>query len=251
MSHADDAISNPRPGRRWTTCCWPATPVGRSWPAVSWPRVRPSWAGSAPLRVAEASRRSDRLPGRAGVEGRHRRRARRILRRGPVRLGRPRRERPGVQERREQHACRPGASGRDAPRRHPLLPLPLGSTSSTRGLLVMNHEYTDDGLLHPGGMEPWTPEKVAKSQAAHGVSVVEVTLVGDHWQVDRSSALGRRITARTPMKVSGPAAGHALVRTGFDPDGRTVLGHDQQLRHGRDARGDVSRPARRTSTTTS
>ena len=103
-------------------------------------------------------------------------------------------------------------------------PLPLGSTSSTRGLLVMNHEYTDDGLLHPGGMDPWTPEKVAKSQAAHGVSVVEVTLVGDHWQVDRSSALGRRITARTPMKVSGPAAGSALMRTGFDPDGRTVLG---------------------------
>jgi secreted PhoX family phosphatase len=102
--------------------------------------------------------------------------------------------------------------------------LPLGSTSSTRGLLVMNHEYTDDGLLHPGGMEPWTAEKVAKSQAAHGVSVVEVTRMGDRWQVDRSSALGRRITARTPMKVSGPAAGHALVRTGFDPDGRTVLG---------------------------
>jgi secreted PhoX family phosphatase len=88
----------------------------------------------------------------------------------------------------------------------------------------MNHEYTDDGLLHPGGMEPWTAEKVAKSQAAHGVSVVEVTLVGEHWQVDRRSALGRRVTARTPIKVSGPAAGHALMRTGFDPDGRTVLG---------------------------
>ena len=92
------------------------------------------------------------------------------------------------------------------------------------GLLVMNHEYTDDGLLHVGRMEPWTPEKVAKSQAAHGVSVVEVTLAGDHWQVDHSSALGRRITARTPIKVSGPAAGHALMHTGFDPDGRTVLG---------------------------
>ena len=103
-------------------------------------------------------------------------------------------------------------------------PLPLGSDSSARGLLVMNHEYTDDGLLHPGGMEPWTPEKVAKSQAAHGVSVVEVARVGGRWQVDRGSALGHRITARTPMRVSGPAAGHALLRTGFNPDGRTVLG---------------------------
>jgi secreted PhoX family phosphatase len=103
-------------------------------------------------------------------------------------------------------------------------PAPRGSDSSTRGLLVMNHEYTDDGLLHPDGMEPWTPEKVAKAQAAHGVSVIEVALVGGRWQVDRSSALGRRVTARTPMRVSGPAAGHALLRTGFDPDGRTVLG---------------------------
>jgi secreted PhoX family phosphatase len=30
-------------------------------------------------------------------------------------------------------------------------PLPYGSKSSTRGLLAMNHEYTDDGLLHPNG----------------------------------------------------------------------------------------------------
>jgi secreted PhoX family phosphatase len=103
-------------------------------------------------------------------------------------------------------------------------PLPLGGDSSTRGLLVMNHEYTDDGLLHVGGMEPWTAEKVAKSQAAHGVSVIEVASAGDRWRVERSSAFARRITARTAMRVSGPAAGHALLRTAFDPDGRTVLG---------------------------
>jgi uncharacterized protein len=58
-------------------------------------------------------------------------------------------------------------------------PLPAGSTTSTRGLLAVNHEYTDDGLLHVDGMEPWTPDKVAKSQAAHGVSVIEVALTGD------------------------------------------------------------------------
>ena len=53
--------------------------------------------------------------------------------------------------------------------------------SSGRGLLVVNHEYTDDGLLHAGGMTPWTAEKVAKSQNAHGVSVVEIELRGDAW----------------------------------------------------------------------
>jgi hypothetical protein len=51
--------------------------------------------------------------------------------------------------------------------------------SSTRGLLAMNHEYTDDGLLHSGGMASWSAEKVRKSQAAHGVSVIEVELKGD------------------------------------------------------------------------
>jgi uncharacterized protein len=103
-------------------------------------------------------------------------------------------------------------------------PLPFSSNSSTRGLLVLNHEYTDDGLLHPDGMEPWTAEKVAKSQAAHGVSVVEIVREGGRWRVDRSSALARRITARTAMRVSGPAAGHRLLQTAFDPDGRTILG---------------------------
>jgi secreted PhoX family phosphatase len=44
-------------------------------------------------------------------------------------------------------------------------PLPVGGSSSTHGLLAINHEYTDDGLLHPGGMEPWTAEKVRKSQS--------------------------------------------------------------------------------------
>jgi uncharacterized protein len=102
--------------------------------------------------------------------------------------------------------------------------LPLGGDSSTRGLLVMNHEYTDDGLLHVGGMEPWTAEKVAKSQAAHGTSVIEVASADGRWRVERGSTFARRITARTPMGVSGPAAGHALLRTAFDADGRTVLG---------------------------
>jgi secreted PhoX family phosphatase len=48
--------------------------------------------------------------------------------------------------------------------------------SSRRGLLAMNHEYTDDGLLHPGGMSNWSAEKVHKSQASHGISVIEVEL---------------------------------------------------------------------------
>jgi len=93
-----------------------------------------------------------------------------------------------------------------------------------RGLLVTNHEYTDDGLLHVGGMQAWTPDKVAKSQAAHGVSVIEIELKDGRWQMVRPSRHARRFTAHTPFAVGGPAAGHTLMKTAADPDGRRVLG---------------------------
>lgn len=96
--------------------------------------------------------------------------------------------------------------------------------SSEHGLLVMNHEYTDDGLLHPGGMTPWTADKVHKAQAAHGVSVVEVRWLDGRWQAVRPSVHARRHTANTPFALAGPAAGHALMRTAADPSGRQVLG---------------------------
>jgi secreted PhoX family phosphatase len=100
---------------------------------------------------------------------------------------------------------------------------PLGG-SSTRGLLAMNHEYTDDGLLHPGGLADWSAEKVRKSQAAHGVAVIEVEAKDGRWQMVRPSTYARRFTATTPFAVGGPAAGHALMKTAADPAGRTVLG---------------------------
>jgi len=100
-----------------------------------------------------------------------------------------------------------------------------GTAASRRGLLVMNHEYTDDGLLHTDGMASWTAEKVAKAQAAHGISVLEVARrAHGGWDLVRPSRYARRITARTPCAVAGPAAGHALLRTAADPEGRTVLG---------------------------
>ena len=95
---------------------------------------------------------------------------------------------------------------------------------SRRGLLAINHEYTDDMLLHPGGMTPWTAAKVAKSQAAHGIAVIEIALGAEGWQMVRPSKYARRITAHTPFAIGGPAAGHAMMKTAADPTGRTVLG---------------------------
>lgn len=95
---------------------------------------------------------------------------------------------------------------------------------SSRGLLAVNQEYTDDGLLHAGGQSGWSEEKVRKAQAAHGITVIEVELVADRWQMVRPSPYARRITANTPFAVGGPAAGHVLMKTSADPAGRTVLG---------------------------
>jgi hypothetical protein len=103
-------------------------------------------------------------------------------------------------------------------------PLAPGLSGPSRGLLVMNHEYVDDGLLHTDGLKTWSAEKVRKAQAAHGVSVIELELQAGRWQPVRPSRYARRFTASTPFELRGPAAGHALMKTAADPEGRRVLG---------------------------
>lgn len=99
-----------------------------------------------------------------------------------------------------------------------------GKASSEHGLMCINHEYADDGLLHARGMADWSAEKVAKSKAAHGVSVIEVRRNQGRWQVVRPSAYARRITADTPCRIAGPAAGHTAMKTATDSRGEIVLG---------------------------
>jgi hypothetical protein len=101
---------------------------------------------------------------------------------------------------------------------------------SQRGLLVQNHESSDDVLLFPDGVANWTHEKTRKSQAAHGVSIIEVSRSsrrgrddGD-WQVVRPSAYARRITAYSPIRIGGPAKGDPRLVTSADPSGRWAQG---------------------------
>lgn len=101
------------------------------------------------------------------------------------------------------------------------------------GLLVVNHEYTNDELMYPGltagrsrleAVRNCPKPLVDASMAAHGGSVLEVKRVDSRWQLVRGSPYARRITAMTPMRFSGPAAGHELLRTSADPSGTLVLG---------------------------
>ncbi len=108
------------------------------------------------------------------------------------------------------------------------MPLPKGSTSSSRGLLGVNHENALSPLMHPGWdgkVETKTREMVEIEIAAHGFTVVEVARGSrGEWTVVKASPFNRRITGATPMAIRGPAAGHPLMRTSADPAGLTVLG---------------------------
>ncbi len=118
--------------------------------------------------------------------------------------------------------------------------------TSDRGVLCVNNEYTHEEILHPDGLigSGYTIAKTRKSQAAHGVSILEARRVAGKWGVVQASAFGRRITVNTPMMISGPAAGHALLRSKqFDitdtastvvgtNDGYTAIGTANNCAHG-------------------
>ncbi len=112
-------------------------------------------------------------------------------------------------------------------------PLPFGKEDSTRGLLCVNHEYTDPGLLTTDGNGKMTEAKYRKAIAAVGMSIIEIERQKNgSWSVVRPSRYARRITADTPIALSGPAAGHDLVKTAADPTGREVLGTLQNCANG-------------------
>jgi len=112
-------------------------------------------------------------------------------------------------------------------------PMPGAANPSHHGLLVVNHEYTSEELMFPGlgrqdvrsvAFAHMTPDLVAIEMAAHGGSVIEVRRDDGKWRVASNSRYARRIDATTPMRIAGPAAGHARLQTKADPSGRRVHG---------------------------
>lgn len=105
-----------------------------------------------------------------------------------------------------------------------------GPFGNKRGLLVTNSEYCDPPLVNnitPAADYDTTTitlDMVRAQQAAHGVNIVTVDKNNKKWHVNRHSPLNRRITGNTLCKISGPAAGHNLMKTAADPDGIRVLG---------------------------
>ncbi len=138
----------------------------------------------------------------------------------------------------------------DAVEYFPIIP---GSDNSRRGIVAVNHEYTQPEMLFPDfplfGQQildpdsnenrPATtaeiraliaefrtnnPESTKVELAQHGIAVVEVARVRRGWTYRRASFFNRRITAETPIDLSGPAAGDPLLQTAADPTGTRVFG---------------------------
>jgi hypothetical protein len=122
------------------------------------------------------------------------------------------------------------------------LPLPVGSNSSDHGLLCVNHEYTDPHIMWPGMTEDDGGRKLDKGQvevtmAAQGHSVVEIKKGDKGWEVVADSPYNRRISMTTKIGLSGPAAGHPLLKTSADPSGTEVVGTIDNLQRRHDTLG--------------
>ncbi|MBN8430467.1 PhoX family phosphatase [Microbulbifer salipaludis] len=103
------------------------------------------------------------------------------------------------------------------------------SRNSERGLLCVNHEYTQPHLMFSGYSEDSAhrgtrDEHVAIEQQACGHTVVEVEKTGHGWQPIPGSPYNRRLSLTTPMTIVGPAAGDRRLQTGGDPSGTQVSG---------------------------
>ncbi|MEP2920948.1 MAG: PhoX family phosphatase [Sulfitobacter sp.] len=105
--------------------------------------------------------------------------------------------------------------------------------AGTRGLLCVNHEYTNEEVMFPGigrqdkvDFTGMTPELIDIEMAAHGGTVVEIEKeTTGQWRVERNGKYNRRITPlNTKMTIDGPAAGHARMQTNEDPEGMTIIG---------------------------
>ena len=93
-------------------------------------------------------------------------------------------------------------------------------------VIAVNSEYVNKKINLPHAEEgkPQSADDVKMLQNFQGVTVMEVAEDDKGWSVVVDSPFNRRITHNTEMKLSGPAAGHDLLKTDADPTGTKSLG---------------------------
>lgn len=93
-------------------------------------------------------------------------------------------------------------------------------------IIAVNNEYanTKTNLPNHADGKAGNLEDVLKLQNLQGVTIMQVAQQSGGWNVVKDSPYNRRITHNTPMKITGPAAGHDLLKTQADPTGTKSLG---------------------------
>jgi len=121
--------------------------------------------------------------------------------------------------------------------------------SSEDGLIAVNHEYIEPRFLHAakdgyrgvahnaysfvyGADGRRDDDEVRMEMAAHGVSIYRTTRQADGAWAVVADPRNRRVTASTPMQISGPVRGTAHLRTRFSPDGTMTRGTLNNCAHG-------------------
>ena len=96
----------------------------------------------------------------------------------------------------------------------------------TAFLMCVNQEFATGTNMfpdYPANGEPTRIHAMCQMESL-GVTVVRIVQKNGAWTYDPASKFNRRITATTPIAITGPAAGHALLKTPADPTGTRVLG---------------------------
>ncbi|MEG2266682.1 MAG: PhoX family phosphatase, partial [Acinetobacter sp.] len=102
--------------------------------------------------------------------------------------------------------------------------------ASNEGLLVLNHEYINQGYLHSAintiKDAVRAEDEVIREVNSHGVSIIHVVKdpITQEVKIDKTSLFNRRITAASKIEFSGPAKGHELLKSKLSPEGLFTLG---------------------------
>ena len=104
-----------------------------------------------------------------------------------------------------------------------------------RSVLAVNNEYVNNNIIYGGAGtgKPENADDVRKGKAGHGVSIVEIVQTDGRWSIVVDSPCNRRITADTPMEITGPARGHEWMKTAADPSGTSSKGTWNNCGNGR------------------
>lgn len=93
-------------------------------------------------------------------------------------------------------------------------------------ILVANNEYCNHRIIWGNRSEgkAENDDDILKGMNAHGLTAVEIKQIDGKWSIVKDSIYNRRFTPDVEMDITGPAAGHDLMKTNKDPTGMVAQG---------------------------